>query len=530
MEIDNFDMDNKPNEWPANAIECQLDNIYTQLTSFKEESCYKNKEVLLSLISDYDLNQSSMLGLVRTTDYEVALINTLFFEAMFLNLSALKTYLYELVGHKTRMQKMASLVSEGDISLEIEEFKGLFHSLKLYHITYQQFNVEKNGSYTENLVEVVEEFIEFSKENDPENIFEKNIEMITKSYISLLNDISYFRCIKRNKIWAFSRNEIYKLFNLAAKLSKLNGDSPVVSPLKGVLMTSISNYILKSRNDYNKDYICKYISSEVAKKSIDNHEIWMSKIENLNDEREQRVVPELFEEAEWINHSWANNINFESKREYYVSSFSKTLNDSIMKKEYGACIYGYKDDRMVEVLSPIMYRYKKDDTKSPAFSQVIAFDVIYDREEAKKEIKFLCDVIDCFDISDVDKNSFLEEILQYWILSVKDKKWAYERERRYVLFMYDDYDYKEIDTKNPSFLKLKTSLFIQPDFILGENPVKPFIRKMVENKRKAIYTKPYLFCNNCLNRDFDIVAGGIKEINSCTVCGSQNISLKKPSK
>src|SRR6056297_540436 len=114
MEIDTFNMDNKPDEWPANAIECQLENIYTQLTRFKEESCYKNKEILLSLISDYDLNQSSMLGLVRTTDYEVSLINSLFLEAMFLNLNALKTYLYELVGHKTRMQKMASWISEGE--------------------------------------------------------------------------------------------------------------------------------------------------------------------------------------------------------------------------------------------------------------------------------------------------------------------------------------------------------------------------------------------------------------------------------
>lgn len=66
-------------------------------------------------------------------------------------------------------------------------------------------------------------------------------------------------------------------------------------------MTSISNYILKSRNDYNENYICKYISVEVAKKSIINHQIWMSIIENLNDEREQRVVPELFEKSEWAH-------------------------------------------------------------------------------------------------------------------------------------------------------------------------------------------------------------------------------------
>ena len=38
------------------------------------------------------------------------------------------------------------------------------------------------------------------------------------------------------------------------------------------------------------------------------------------------------------------------------------------------------------------------------------------------QLNFLCSLIDCFDMSDIDKRSFLEEILQYWILSVKDSK------------------------------------------------------------------------------------------------------------
>lgn len=33
------------------------------------------------------------------------------------------------------------------------------------------------------------------------------------------------------------------------------------------------------------------------------------------------------------------------------------------------------------------------------------------------------DVIDKFKISNQEKKKFLEEILQYWILSVKDSKW-----------------------------------------------------------------------------------------------------------
>lgn len=128
--------------------------------------------------------------------------------------------------------------------------------------------------------------------------------------------------MKRTKIWAFTHEEIYKIYKLVAELAKINGDLPTKRPLKGVLMTSISNYILKSRNNYNEDYICKYISSEVAKQSISNHQIWMSIIERLNDEREQKVIPELFKETEWIDYSWVKDIDFSAKRNYYVSSFA----------------------------------------------------------------------------------------------------------------------------------------------------------------------------------------------------------------
>lgn len=160
-------------------------------------------------------------------------------------------------------------------------------------------------------------------------------------------------------------------------------------------------------------------------------------------------------------------------------------------------------------------------------SQVVAFDVIYDREEAKEEIEFLCRVIDCFDMADNDKKAFLEEILQYWILSVKDPKWAYERERRYVLFLYDDYEYIEIDVNDSNYLKMKTSIFIEPDFILGKNPVKSYIRAFVDEKRYSISAKQYMFCGECLNRDFDVVAG-IKVVENCPICGSKNIWIENP--
>ncbi len=41
--------------------------------------------------------------------------------------------------------------------------------------------------------------------------------------------------------------------------------------------------------------------------------------------------------------------------------------------------------------------------------------------------------------------------MQYWMLSVKDPVWSYEKERRYVLFMYDNYEYNETDFTDQNF-------------------------------------------------------------------------------
>lgn len=152
-------------------------------------------------------------------------------------------------------------------------------------------------------------------------------------------------------------------------------------------------------------------------------------------------------------------------------------------------------------------------------SQVIAFDVLYDRDEAKQELNFLMDVIDKFKISNQEKKKFLEEILQYWILSVKDSKWKKERERRYVLFIYLEYDYKEM-VIDDGWLKLKTSIFLLPDFVLGSNPSKIGIQRQIDGKRKGTSMKDYIFCKNCLSRDYDAI---IANVNKCSICGSTNI-------
>lgn len=528
MSVHFINDDKKPDQWPANAIECQLENIQMQLEKFKKHPNFINKEILLSLISHHDLNQRSMTGLLRTTEYEVMMLNWIFIEATIINLYSLKTFIYEIVGEKTRMQKMASWFPEGIFTNEIKEFEGLMPQLKLYHIVYQSFNIDKDKTFAYKLIDFVQETLDYSLNHLSKKEHLNNVDFITNTYITLLNDLSYFRCLKRTSIWAFTREEISDLFKLAAILIKENGDNPLERPLKGVLMTCISNYILKSRNEYNSDYICKYIRPEIVKMSLNNREIWMSTIENLNDEREQRIIPELFMEDDWKTFGWSNSVDFTQNRNYYVSSFCKSLDDDRMKEKYGQCVYGYKDDRLAEILSPIYYRKTKRGKKIPVFSQVITFDVLYDRNEAKGEINFLCSVLDSFDITEKSKTMFLEEILQYWILSVKDEKWSPERERRYVLFMYDDYKYIEVNVKDPRFLKLKTSMFMYPDFIFGDNPLKNRIKVMVDNKREVTSTKPYLFCLDCFNRDFDIVASGLKKDTSCPLCNSKEIIYETP--
>ena len=118
------------------------------------------------------------------------------------------------------------------------------------------------------------------------------------------------------------------------------------------------------------------------------------------------MIPELFKETEWIDYSWVKDIDFSAKRNYYVSSFCKSLNNTDMMKNYGECVYGYKDDRIAEIIAPILYYNKKSENRIPVFSQVIAFDVIYNIDEAKEELKFLCSIIDCFDMKNEEKKIF----------------------------------------------------------------------------------------------------------------------------
>ncbi len=525
-----LESNNKPKDWPVNNREAKLEYVYRAVEKFKDNPNYKNREVLLAILNEHDLNQRSYEGELRVTEYEVEMINLLYAMGTMYNINSLKTFLYEIVGDTTRFQKMNSWMDEilgKKTGIGIPAYdKILLLPLKIYHYAYQKYNVDKDKDFAYKIIELVEELTSF----------DDSIEMldsVTAAFTSMMSDISFAHGTKKSAIWRFSREELKELFSLEITLINKLHQNPIERPLKGILMMQLSNFILKSRNDYNEDYICKYVSTEVAKLGADNHQLWMKKTELLNDDREEKVVLELFEEKDWLPKSWAQNIDFSETRTYYVSSFSKELNCQKMKDEYGGCIYGFKDDRIAELIAPIYEQdlVKKKDVmdddmpdriRRPFLAQVLAFDILYDRNQAKEEIAFLIELIEQFDISDEHKKTFLQDIMQYWILSVKDKeKWEYEKERRYVLFLYDEYKYTEME-KDDTFLKVKTSIFLTPDFILGEkNPTETVIRKQVNKKMRAISWKAYVYCDDCMNRDYDAILD--EKIKVCPVCSSSRI-------
>lgn len=220
-----------------------------------------------------------------------------------------------------------------------------------------------------------------------------------------------------------------------------------------------------------------------------------------------------------IIYDWARNLSVEPNRNSYVSSFVKNAPKEEMFFEYGKNVYGFKTDRISDVLSPIFSHPKY----GFMFGQVVCYDILYSHKEAQEEINYLCKIIDMFKIDNNSKNEFLNEIIQYWILSFKDKKWSSERERRYELIIYRDYNYLEMTT-DERFLKLKSTIFMYPDFILKNNNNYSKVKTNRLRKLSSLSTKPYLFCNDCLQNDYDN-AIDINTPISCSICGSKDVSL-----
>jgi len=497
----------KPTEWPANAREARLSNILDTVKRFIEKPNYKNKEILISLVSQVDLNEGNHLGLHRVTEYEVAIINELYELAMYMMFYDLKVFLYQQIAYTSQQQKMAYQITRGSgiiESLEIKAYDLLYPPLALFYQIYANFNIGKTRSFPDQLIHEIN-----SMKN---NLSSEMLQRLSWMLNTLLIDLSWFPSAKISGFLKLTRQDLEKVFALQANLIKLTNQSPLVRPLKGVLCIIISNWILKSRNGYNEDFLIKYLPD-----SINLNEIWMQEIKYLNDKREQTLIKELYKIKNWIKFEWARKVDLAQIRKTYVSSFSKSPINPEMQKEYGKNIYGYKSDRIRYIIAPI----NLVNNKVPQFGHVICYDIIYDINEAKEEINFLCKIINLYNITPEEKNAFLNELIQYWILSFKDKKWEYEKERRYQVFIDPNYDYIELNTYK-KYLKIKNSLFALPDFISKDNSNKNILKLNRKFKLKALSRKPYIFCDDCLNTDYDNLYSFDKK-KKCYFCGSDKV-------
>lgn len=508
-----------PVDWPANTYEQRLSLLIDLFDEFLDKPSYLTRERLVAAATSSDLNDNKFKGTVRFTKYEVCLINTLYLFAIRSNVGSVINYLYLVVMRKTRIFNMSlhTAVELKDDKKFIEQInlykEGLYPSLKLFHLIYEIFNIEKCSSFYDQTVRIVKGYLEECNDS-------KFISNLTFSYSQMLKDFSTMHGLESLKILEFNREELYNLFEFEAKLFKLNNQKVSESPTRGMLMMQISNLILKSRNGYNQDYICKYISKENSIKAIENIQLWMSDISNLNDKNEQWSFLKFLESEKHDEFKWANNISYDYDPNYYLSSYSKSINNSYMKEKYGDQIFGYKSDRILDYIGPICFLVNKESNNSvPALFNTVAFDIIYDKHKLKEEINYLKTVINLFDLTSEQKRSFYKEILQYWLLSYKDKKWEREKERRYVTLI--DKHLKMIETDiDDDYLKIKTSLYKFPDFIIGGTPAKKIIKHELECKRDKLFSGDYYYCKDCLMQDHDILD---KNLNKCLICGSSNI-------
>ena len=520
----------KPNDWPCNRLEHTLELVNKAYCRFSNEPNYRTREGLVSTTSVYDFNQISSVGKFRITPYMIALLNSLWWGARIYNISSLLMFIYLVVSELCSIDRIIERMSQELCSQGMRSptkdwnsYEYLHKPLLLFYFAYDDYCSRKEGGFDKSVISVTNRILQGV--DSKEVLFD-----LAKAVTVMLSDLSCMLGSKRDGMLKLSREELKNIFSFEFELLYRSGQDPVVRPLSGQLKVQISNYILKSRHGYNEDYICKYINKEVVKKSLINEDVWIRCISGLNDSKEGQVLHKLFNRTDWIEYGWANSVDVSDWRTYYVASFSKSKCNREASNRYGNCVLGYKSDRILDLIAPIfrrtMYRTSKADNALPetrdhySQTQVIAFDVLYDEEEAKKELRYLCSIIDLFQTTDENKRLFFQDILQYWKYSIKvpDSRWIAEKERRYVLFTYPELEYQDVIFED-GFFKCKSTLYMFPDFVLGDSELANIYKSRIDEKRKAISTRPYFFCHGCLNCDFDLVRHDILE---CPICNSKD--------
>ena len=197
MKVEIKETSEKPEGWPKNRREWKLDVLCERMEEFKNNPTYKNREILIALASEHDMNETSGYGLVRITEYEVGLINYLYLVSCtvrsFDDLISEATYI-----HKWMVNMNPVLGKDGNEDQFVEAYSGLDLPLKLYYLAYQKFIIENDDDFATQLISVIHEVMIVDQED-------KYIDSITHAFVSMMNDLSYMRGSKTINMEVFKR-------------------------------------------------------------------------------------------------------------------------------------------------------------------------------------------------------------------------------------------------------------------------------------------------------------------------------------
>ena len=135
---------------------------------------------------------------------------------------------------------------------------------------------------------------------------------------TLLYDLSYIINTPKLAILNFTRDELFKIFDVLINLWNKNNINPSKRPLRGVYVFSVANWILKSRNNYKNTLIYKCMPNDACNKTFVNKQVWMRNIKDLNDKRESIPFSSLLANKTWIEKRWARKFIVTSDISRYV--------------------------------------------------------------------------------------------------------------------------------------------------------------------------------------------------------------------
>ena len=528
----------KPSDWPCmNLRETKIDLVWNSVRQYYHCPSPVYRDIMLRNAFCYKREDLSSLGRYRISEYEVKLLIRIYRAGCCFNSSSLRLFAYHAIiewvddDRYYNAWNKSQPISKMVVTVSKQMAEHLPLQLRLFYEVYdamcddwaqRRFAVLLNKSCREKLKSAQTE----------EELFR-----IEHGIVSLLYDISGNEASERDEEISIRKEELWPLLELEAEIFRRRRQSIMERPLKGTLMIQLSNLILRMRRKDRSNFAYKYISSKDLEIACGNKQLWLGDIRDLNDKFEGAVAKEVMNDLKEELPEWVDDVTFEYDKKFYAACYSKSVNLIELGDRYGDCILGYYGDRLVDYLGPVYWHEEEWTTPNgvmvevyPMMSQVVAFNVIYDKADAKEELRYLVKCIDMIGNSPKEKKDFLGEILQYWKLSFKDAvsrdghnvNWRAERERRYVIFYYDGYDYRGsvIDEKDRK-LKFETTIICAPDFVLGNmnNEMKKRIASDLSVRYESVSVPDYYVCKNCLARG--VLSNSFQ--GKCLVCESRDI-------